>query len=153
MMKAIGFEISLGISLSKFVGSSSIPCAFVRQNFSKHLQISDGVTERNEHFGVVCIGKFFGFFHTKSFIWCCCYTGEKLTKSVGDSFAIRYYFFVYFQCRTSKFWFRFAGKYTFQCLPERSTLFHVFIQRFLLYFCLALLIRLLALFLWRLHFS
>ena len=68
MMKAIGFEISLATSLSKFGGSSSIPCAFLRRSFFKHLQISDGVTERNENFWFVRIGKFFGLFHTKSFI-------------------------------------------------------------------------------------
>ena len=60
MMKANGFEISLATSLSKFGGSSSIPCAFLRRSFLKHLQISDGVSDRNENFGVNRIGKFFG---------------------------------------------------------------------------------------------
>ena len=69
-MKASGFEISLATSLSKFGGSSSIPCAFLRRSFLKHLQIFDGATEWNENFWVVCIGKFFGLFHTKSFIRC-----------------------------------------------------------------------------------
>ena len=68
MMKAYGFELSLATSLRKFCGSSSIPCAFLRGNFFNHLQISDGVTERNENFWVVCIGKFFGLFHTKFYI-------------------------------------------------------------------------------------
>ena len=70
MMKASGFEISLATSLSKFGGSSSIPWAFLRRSFLKHLQISDGVTEWNENFWVVCIGKFVSLFHTKSFIGC-----------------------------------------------------------------------------------
>ena len=67
MMKANGFEISLATSLRKFGGSSSIPCAFLRRSFLKHLQISDRVTVRNENFWVVCVCKFFGLFHTKSF--------------------------------------------------------------------------------------
>ena len=70
MMKANGFEISLATSLSRFGGSSSIPWAFLRRSFLKHLQISDGVTEWNENFWVVHIGKFFGLFPTKSFIGC-----------------------------------------------------------------------------------
>ena len=70
MMKANGFEISLATSLSKLGGSSSIPCAFLRRSFLKHLQISDGVTERNENFWILRIGKFFGLFHTKSFTGC-----------------------------------------------------------------------------------
>ena len=45
MIKANGFEKSLATSLSKFGGSSSIPYAFLRQSFLKHLQISDDVTE------------------------------------------------------------------------------------------------------------
>ena len=69
-MKASGFEISLATSLSKFCGSSSIPCAFLRRSFLKHLQISHGVTESNENFWVACIGKLFGLFHAKSFIGC-----------------------------------------------------------------------------------
>ena len=50
LMKAIGFEISLATSLSKFGGSSSIRFAFLRQSFFKHLQVSDGVTEQNKSF-------------------------------------------------------------------------------------------------------
>ena len=56
--------------LSKFGEISSIPCSFLSRSFLKHLQISDGVTEWNENFGVFRIGKFFGLFHTKSFIGC-----------------------------------------------------------------------------------
>ena len=69
-MKANSFEILLATSLSKFVGSSSIPCAFVRRSFLKHLQISDGMTKSSENFWAVRIGKFFGLFYTKSFIGC-----------------------------------------------------------------------------------
>ena len=65
LMKANGFEIPLATSLNKFGGSS---CAFLRRSFLKHLQISDGVTERNENFGVDRIGTFFCLFHTKSFL-------------------------------------------------------------------------------------
>ena len=64
-MKANGFEIPLATSLNKFGGSS---CAFLRRSFLKHLQISDGVTARNENFGVDRIGTFFCLFHTKSFL-------------------------------------------------------------------------------------
>ena len=45
IITTFGFEISLATSLSKFSGSSSIPCTFLRRSFLKHLQISDGVTE------------------------------------------------------------------------------------------------------------
>ena len=69
-MKANGLEILLATFLSKFGGSSSIPRAFLRRNFFKHLHISDGATEQNENFWVVRIGKSFGLFHTKSFIGC-----------------------------------------------------------------------------------
>ena len=62
-----GFEIPLATCLSKFGGSLSIPCAFLRRSFLKHLQISDGVAEWNENFWVVRIGK---LFHTKSFTGC-----------------------------------------------------------------------------------
>ena len=48
--KAIGFEILLATSLSKFGESSSVLCAFTRQSFFKQLQISDRVNERNENF-------------------------------------------------------------------------------------------------------
>ena len=48
-----------------------------------------------------------------------------MTKSIGHVFFIRYYFFVYFECRTSKFWFRFGGKYTFHCSPEWSSAFAI----------------------------
>ena len=79
--------------------------------------------------------KFFSLFYTKSFIGCRVWSsvvaiiGEKLTKSIGDGFSIWYFFFVYFECRTSKFWFRFGGKYTFQCSPESSSFSGVFIQQ------------------------
>ena len=43
MIIANGFEISLAISLSKFGGSSSIKCVFLRRSFIKHIQFSDGV--------------------------------------------------------------------------------------------------------------
>ena len=68
MTKGNGFEISLATSLSKFGGNSSIPCAVLRRSFLKHLQISDGVIKWNENFWVVRISRFFGLFHTKSFI-------------------------------------------------------------------------------------
>ena len=68
--KAIGFEILLATSLSKFGESSSVLCAFTRQSFFKQLQISDRVNERNENFWIFRIAKFFGLFHTKSFIGC-----------------------------------------------------------------------------------
>ena len=50
MLKANGLEISLATALSKFGGSLSIPCAFLRRSFLKHLEIPDGVTEQNENF-------------------------------------------------------------------------------------------------------
>ena len=70
MIKAIGFEILLGTSLSKFGESSSVLCVFSRQSFFKQLQISDRVNERNENFWIFRIDKFSGLFHTNSFIGC-----------------------------------------------------------------------------------
>ena len=52
ILKVNGFEISLATSLRKFGGSSSIPCAFLRRRFLKHLQISDGVTSEMKTFGL-----------------------------------------------------------------------------------------------------
>ena len=101
MMKAIGFKISLAISLSKFGGSSSIPCAFLRRSFLKHLHLFDDVTERNENFWVVRVG--ISLVYSMQSPLCCCYTGEKLTKSIGDGFFIRCFLFVYFEYRTRKF--------------------------------------------------
>ena len=67
IITTFGFEILLATCLSKFGGSLSVPCAFLRRSFLKRLQISDGVAEWRENFWVVCIGK---LFHTKSFIGC-----------------------------------------------------------------------------------
>ena len=97
--------------------------------------IKSFVTQRNENFWVVRIGKFFGLFHTKSFIGCRVWSSvvailePNWTNTLAMGFFIWYFFFVYFECRTSNFWFRFGGKYTSRCSPEWSSVFSVSIKQ------------------------
>ena len=136
MMKASGFEILLVTSLSKFGGSSSILCAFLCQSFLKHLQISDGVTEWNENFWVVCIGKFVSLFYTKSFIGCRVWSIliailEKIWPNplamlslfdISSLFTLNVMLVSFFFCLVGNI-------YTFQFSPEWSSVFDVFIQQ------------------------
>ena len=158
-MKANGFEISLATPLSKFGGSSSIPCAFLSRSFVKHLQISDGVTEWNENFWVISICSFFGFFHTKSFIGWRVWSSiiAILEKNWPNPLAMVSLFDIYSLFTLNvvlvSFDFGLVGNILFSVLQNEVAILVFPSSRFLLQVCLALLIGLITLFLWRLYFS
>ena len=152
MMKANGFEILLVTSLNKFGGSSSILCAFLLRSFFKHYRF---LTVRKNNFWVVRIGKFFGLFLAKSFIRC--RIVAILEKNWPNPLAMVSLFNVSSSFTLNvvlvSFNFGLVGNILFSILQNAAAFLVFSSSRFLLKFCLALLIWLLTLFLWRWYLS